>query len=254
MIEQSVPKRRHIKFRHRGITQKKTYNIRNTEKVGNLGNLYDIHHYTQGLSRPVMGLLYRSYVKHNPIVEPTRYTCYHKLFILVKHSTCFGRSFRPSSGVQNCVYSNGLCQTAADTCCYRRWDRTQFRLIPEQVTSMTYTIACVQWKTPDDGQRNCPKHVGFHSKNKFEKLVHLVGFIARNVTQCTVTWKSNLKNLLFLGLYNFKIYISEPECMGYIKSLYWYRSPILFFLSLFFWIPPSKSLSQLLLASPKSVK
>ena len=34
-------------------------------------------------------------------------------------------------------------------------------------------------KTPDDGQRNCPKHVEFHSKNKFEKLVHLVGFIIR---------------------------------------------------------------------------
>jgi len=32
-------------------------------------------------------------------------------------------------------------------------------------------------KTPDDGQRNCTKHVEFHSKNKFEKLVHLVGFI-----------------------------------------------------------------------------
>jgi hypothetical protein len=34
-------------------------------------------------------------------------------------------------------------------------------------------------KTPDYGQRNCPKHVEFHSKNKFEKLVHLVGFIIR---------------------------------------------------------------------------
>ena len=38
---------------------------------------------------------------------------------------------------------------------------------------------CVQWKTPDDGQRNCPKYVEFYSKNKFEKLVHLVGFIIR---------------------------------------------------------------------------
>jgi hypothetical protein len=27
------------------------------------------------------------------------------------------------------------------------------------------------------GERNCPKHVEFYSKNKFEKLVHLVGFI-----------------------------------------------------------------------------
>ena len=32
---------------------------------------------------------------------------------------------------------------------------------------------------PDDGQRNCPKQVEFYSKNKFEKLVHLVRFIIR---------------------------------------------------------------------------
>jgi hypothetical protein len=47
-----------------------------------------------------------------------------------------------------------------------------------QQTCMTYTIAVC---TPDDGQRNCPKHVEFHSKNKFEKLLHLVGFIIRNL-------------------------------------------------------------------------
>jgi len=40
-------------------------------------------------------------------------------------------------------------------------------------------LLCVQCKTPDDGQRNCPKHVEFYSKNKFEKLVHIVGFIIR---------------------------------------------------------------------------
>ena len=40
-------------------------------------------------------------------------------------------------------------------------------------------LLCVQWKTPDDGHRNCPKHVEFYSNNKFEKLVHLVGFIIR---------------------------------------------------------------------------
>ena len=37
-----------------------------------------------------------------------------------------------------------------------------------------------QWKTPDDGQKNFSKHVEFHSKNKLERLVHLVGFIIRN--------------------------------------------------------------------------
>jgi len=40
-------------------------------------------------------------------------------------------------------------------------------------------LLCVQWKTPDNGQRNCPKHAEFRSKNKFEKLVHLVGFVIR---------------------------------------------------------------------------
>jgi len=42
---------------------------------------------------------------------------------------------------------------------------------------------CLQWKTPDNGQRNSLKHVEFPSKNKFEKLVHLVGFIIRNYSQ-----------------------------------------------------------------------
>ena len=40
-------------------------------------------------------------------------------------------------------------------------------------------LLCVQWKTPDDGQRNCPKHVEIYSKETFEKLLHLVGFIIR---------------------------------------------------------------------------
>ena len=52
-------------------------------------------------------------------------------------------------------------------------------------------LLCIQWKTPDDGQRNCPKHVEFHSKNKLEKSVHLVGFIIRNLSRCTVTRTSN---------------------------------------------------------------
>jgi len=41
-------------------------------------------------------------------------------------------------------------------------------------------LLCVRWKTPVDGQRNCPKHVEVYSKNKFEKLLHLVGFIIRS--------------------------------------------------------------------------
>ena len=37
----------------------------------------------------------------------------------------------------------------------------------------------VQWITPDDGQRNCPKHIEFLDKNKFGKIIASVGFIKK---------------------------------------------------------------------------
>jgi len=40
-------------------------------------------------------------------------------------------------------------------------------------------MLCIQCLTPDDRQRYCPKHVESYSKNKFEKLVFLGGFIIR---------------------------------------------------------------------------
>jgi len=61
-----------------------------------------------------------------------------------------------------------------------------FRTVPSWSCSQAVSkpvwhipLLCVQWKLPDDGQRNCSKHVELYSKNKFEKLVHLVGFIIR---------------------------------------------------------------------------
>jgi len=42
-----------------------------------------------------------------------------------------------------------------------------------------HLLLCIQYVTPDDGQKTRPKHVGFYSKNKFDKLLHLVGFIIR---------------------------------------------------------------------------
>jgi hypothetical protein len=70
-------------------------------------------------------------------------------------------------------------------------DGTEFHPDPARKLSANlydiYHFGVYSEKTPDDGQRNCPKQVEFHSKNKFEKLVHLVGFIIRNLLQCTVT-------------------------------------------------------------------
>jgi hypothetical protein len=61
-------------------------------------------------------------------------------------------------------------------------------------TAMVYVIqvCCVysEKETPGDGQRNCLKHVEFNSKSKFEKLVHLVGFITRTELQIHSTWNT----------------------------------------------------------------
>jgi len=54
---------------------------------------------------------------------------------------------------------------------------TSYRFTDGLTLCDIYHLLCGQWKTPDDGQRNCPKHVEFYSKNKFDKLVHLVGLI-----------------------------------------------------------------------------
>jgi len=85
------------------------------------------------------------------IIKPTRCTNFSNLFF-EWNSLCFGQFLCPSSEVFYCTHSNGF---------------------------MSYSLLCVQWKTPDDGQRNCPKHVAFHSKNRFEKLMHRVDFIIR---------------------------------------------------------------------------
>ena len=90
------------------------------------------------------------------IIKPTRCTDFSNLF-LERNSTCFRQFFCPSSGV------------------FHRTHSLQAVSKPVWHIPLLY----VQWKTPDDGQRNCPKHVEFYSKNKIEWLVHLVGFIKR---------------------------------------------------------------------------
>jgi len=124
--------------------------------------------------------------------KPTRCTKFSNLF-LEWNSTCFGKFLYPSSGVFHCTHSNGICHTSLLTTCEQDQDQdvpswSCSQVVRKPVWHMP--LLCVQWKTPYDGQRNCPKHVEFHSKNKFEKLVNLVGFIIRNWTGCTVTWMS----------------------------------------------------------------
>ena len=70
-------------------------------------------------------------------------------------------------------------------------------------------LLCLPWETPDDGRRNCPKHVKFYSKNKFEKFVHLVGFIIRIYHDGGSAERQNLKFYSFLNcvLFGRNVYI-----------------------------------------------
>ena len=111
-------------------------------------------------------------------IKPTSCTNFSNLF-LEWNCTCFGQFLCPTSDVFHCTHSNGICNTGFLTACEQK---KMLLLTNCQKTCITYT--CVQWKTSDVGQRNCPKHVEFHSKNKFEKLMHVVGFITRNWHLC----------------------------------------------------------------------
>jgi len=103
-------------------------------------------------------------------------------FICGINSTCFGQFLCPLSGVFHCTHSNGLCHTGLLTAWGQDQEGTSVPILFAscQQNCMTDAIAvCTVKRTPDDGQRNCQKIVDFNSKNKFEKLVNLVGFIIR---------------------------------------------------------------------------
>jgi len=58
---------------------------------------------------------------------------------------------------------------------------------------MTYTIAvCTVKKTPDDGQRNFPKHVEFFFPKMNREISASSWFYCNNLSRSTVTWTSNI--------------------------------------------------------------
>jgi len=69
-----------------------------------------------------------------------------------------------------------------------------FRTIPLSITR-SFSLYTQQWymsyRFADSlrvgSGRNCPKHVEFYSKNTYEKLVHLVGFVIRRSHELYLT-------------------------------------------------------------------
>ena len=100
---------------------------------------------------------------------------------------CFGQFLCPSSGVFHCTHSNGVCHTGCEL------DQDVPSWSCPRAVCMTHTIAvCTvknSWWWTEELSETC--RISF--QNKFEKLVHLVGFIVSNSSRCTVTWTSNLR-------------------------------------------------------------
>ena len=125
------------------------------------------------------------------IIKPTRCTNFSNLF-LEGNSTCFGQFLCPSPGVFS-LYTQQWYMSYRFADSLRtgsEWNCISILILLASClqTCMTFTTAVCTVK--NRGQRNCPQHVEFTHKNKFEKLVHLVWFIIRNSSRCMVTWTS----------------------------------------------------------------
>ena len=75
---------------------------------------------------------------------------------------------------------NTAIDTGLLTACEQVQDPARKLILPASCQHIYHCYAYSE-KLSNDGQRNCPKHVEFYSKNKFEKLLHLhlVYFIVR---------------------------------------------------------------------------
>ena len=107
-----------------------------------------------------------------------------------------GRSLRPSSGVQDCTYSN---RHMSNRYCCRKF-KTVHTATGICQTDTVWQLYVRSW-TPDDGRKERPKHVECHSKIKEKKvdtLMHLVGFTIEIILRCTALWTSYSKICLII--------------------------------------------------------
>ena len=133
------------------------------------------------------------------IIKPTRRTNFSNLF-LEWNSTCFGQSLSVHHqeffivNIAMVVRHTGLL-----TAFEQDQDGTSWSCL-QAVSKPIWHIPslCVQWKTPDDGQRNCPKLVELPSKISlrtwciwlvyYKKFVTMHGHM--NVKKCRVAFSS----------------------------------------------------------------
>ena len=128
-------------------------------------------------------------------IKPTTCTTFSNLFLEL-NSTCFGQFLHPSSGVFHCTHSNGICHTGLLAAVEQ--DGTSW-FCSTAVSKHVWHIPllCVQWKTPDDGWRNCPKHVQFHSQKYFWESSESSWFYFKKGIFISIFIRSSYKGHMF---------------------------------------------------------
>jgi len=93
-----------------------------------------------------------------------------------------------------------------------QWTTTTIpiRILFEQTSYTINVCMSVQWKTPDDGQRNCPKHAEIYSKNKFGKISSRGWFYYKNINICRL--------LLFI------VYVDKMRVLFTVSICVWVRN------------------------------
>jgi len=163
-------------------------------------------------------------------------TCSCTASLSQEYVTCRGatRAEPVNNNLLSSIQYNNKTETQSATCVGRNMEQIVCLLYShfsacKAVSKHVWHIPllCVQWKTPDDGQRNYPKHVEFYSKNKFEKLVHLVGFIIwitsgnnkiiNNISDFYTVWRSTLFRMYQLHL------LCDWICVRWMMKCLWFR-------------------------------
>jgi len=89
-------------------------------------------------------------------------------------------------------------------------------------------LLCVQWKTPDGGERNCPKHVDFYSKNKIWEISASSWLYYKNVRM--YFWfhanRQGSSSVVFCtSSCKLRHLISSPTFVGFaLPLIFWYEA------------------------------
>jgi hypothetical protein len=86
-------------------------------------------------------------------------TVHRDKFLIIKPTSC--------TNFSNLFGNETLHVSDSYTVHHQEFFTVHTAVVYFSITGMTCTIAVCTEKTPDDGQRNCPKHVNFPSKINF---------------------------------------------------------------------------------------